>query len=202
MRRVFLYLTMTMDGYVAGPDNELDWMISAPDAELSDDIVALLSGADAGFIGYPTGAGMRPYWAGVLADTTASKGSRAIARAVTDMHAYLISDRDEQQTFDNTEVLVVRTDDHLVEAVNRVKAQPGRDIGVPGGVRTARTFVRLGLVDELVFLVHPVAIGRGKKVFTGRTPLDLLDAKRYASGVVRLRYRPTPPGADAIQPST
>ena len=194
MRRVFLYLTMTMDGYVAGPDNELDWMSSAPDAELTDDIVALLSGADAGFIGYPTGVGMRPYWAGVLADATASKGSRAIAQAITDMHAYLVSDRDVEQTFDDAEVLVARTDDDLVEAVRRIKSQPGRDIGVPGGVRTARTFVRLGLVDEFVFLVHPVAIGGGKRVFAGRAPLDLIDAKRYPSGVVRLRYRPMPPG--------
>jgi dihydrofolate reductase len=190
MRRVFLYLTMTMDGYVAGPNNELDWMSSATDAELTGDIVALLSGADAGFIGYPTGSGMRPYWAGVLADPAASKGSRAIARAVTDMHAYLVSNRDEEQAFDNTEVLVARTDDDLVQAVNRIKAQGGRDIGVPGGIRTAQTFVRLGLIDEFVFLVHPVAIGCGKRVFAERTPLDLLDAKHYPSGVVRLRYRP------------
>jgi dihydrofolate reductase len=57
-------------------------------------------------------------------------------------------------------------------------------------IRTARTFIRLGLVDEYVLTVHPVTLGRGKRIFTGKTSLELIDAKTYRSGVIRARYRP------------
>jgi dihydrofolate reductase len=71
-----------------------------------------------------------------------------------------------------------------------MKQQPGRDLGVPGGIRTAQTFVRLGLVDEYVLMVHPVAIGQGQRVFTDRVNLYLVSAKTYRSGVMRVCYRP------------
>ncbi len=61
MSNVFLYMTMSLDGFVAGPDGELDWMTSTQDPELTADIVTLLRRADAGFIGYPTAVGMRSH---------------------------------------------------------------------------------------------------------------------------------------------
>jgi dihydrofolate reductase len=74
----------------------------------------------------------------------------------------------------------------IADAVN----QPGRDIGVPGGIRTAQAFARLGLIDEYVLMMHPVALGEGQRIFSRRTDLDLHSAKAYRSGVTRLIYRP------------
>jgi dihydrofolate reductase len=85
---------------------------------------------------------------------------------------------------------VVNSDDELVEAVKKIKRQPGKDLGVPGGIRTAQTFVRLGLIDEYVLMVHPVAIGKGQSVFTNRVNLELVSVKTYQSGVMRVHYRP------------
>ncbi len=62
MKKVFLYMTMTFDGFFAGPHGELDWMSQTPDQELTDDMVAFFQGIDRGFIGYPTASGMIPYW--------------------------------------------------------------------------------------------------------------------------------------------
>lgn len=190
MRNVYLYMTMTLDGFVAGPSGELDWMLQAPDQALNDDIVALLSAADTGIMGYPTATGMIPYWSGVAADPSASEGQRAIAQAITGIHGIVISNREEEAEWENAELIVVRDDGDLVEAVTELKRRPGKDIGVPGGVRTARTFVRLGLFDEYVLMVHPVAIGEGKSVFIDRVDLTLVAAKSYKSGVVRMTYRP------------
>jgi dihydrofolate reductase len=92
-------------------------------------------------------------------------------------------------TLDNAELLVVRDDAGLRDAVNAVRRQPGGDIGVPGGIRTARAFARLGLLDEYVLMVHPVALGEGQRVFTQRTDLSLHGAKAYRSGITRLTYR-------------
>jgi dihydrofolate reductase len=66
--------------------------------------------------------------------------------------------------------------------------------GVSAGghrIQPAQRFARLGLIDEYVFLVHPVALGEGKPVFTERTRLELASTKVYPSGVMQVRYRPT-----------
>jgi dihydrofolate reductase len=84
----------------------------------------------------------------------------------------------------------VHDDQQLADAVRRVKEKQVKDLGVPGGIRTAQTLVRLGLVDEFDLTVHPVTLGDGKRVFTGRTGLELISAKTYRSGVVRASYRP------------
>ena len=190
MRKVLLYMTMTLDGFFSGPNGELDWMSQTPDQELNDDTVALFQGIDRGFIGYPTASGLIPYWLSVANNPSASKEERAIAQAVNALHPFIISRQEEKLEGKNTELLVVKSDQDLVEAVTRFKQQPGKDLGVPGGIRTAQTFVRLGLIDEYVLVVHPVAIGNGKCVFTDRINLELISAKTYKSGVMRVRYRP------------
>jgi dihydrofolate reductase len=189
MRKVFLYMTMTLDGFIAGPNNELDWMSQTPDQEQNDDIVALLNGADAGFMGYPTASGMIPYWSSVAKNPSASEGEQAIAQAISKLHGIVISNTAEKIEWDNSELLLVQTDDDLIEAVTRLKRQPGKDLGVPGGVRTAQTFVRLGLVDEYVLMVHPIALGNGKRLFPNKVNLELVSAKTYKSGVMRVCYR-------------
>jgi dihydrofolate reductase len=190
MRKVFLYMTMTFDGFFSGPHGELDWMEQTPDQELNDEIVALLEGFDSGFIGYQTASGMIPYWSNVAKNPSASKGEREIAQAVNTLHGIIISKKEEKLEWDNAELLLVKNDKDLVEAVTKLKRQPGKDLGVPGGIRTAQTFVRLGLIDEYVLMVHPVAIGNGKRVFTDRVNLELVSAKMYQSGVMRVCYRP------------
>ena len=190
MRKVFLYMTMTFDGFFSGPNNELDWMSQTAGQEMNDDIVALLSRADTGFMGYPTASGMIPYWSNVAKNPSASKGERAIAQAVNNIHSIILSNKEEKLEWENSELLLVKSDKDLVEAVTKVKRQPGKDLGVPGGIRTAQTFVRLGLIDEYVLMVHPVAIGNGKRVFTDRVNLELVSAKTYTSGVMRVCYRP------------
>jgi dihydrofolate reductase len=191
MRKVVLNMTMTLDGFFCGPNGELDWMSQAPDQELDDDIVAFFQGVDQGFIGYPTASGMIPYWLSVAQNSSASKEERAIAQAVNTLHPFILSNREEKLAWENTELLVVKSDDDLVEAVKKIKQQPGKGLGVPGGIRTAQTFVRLGLIDEYVLMVHPVAIGKGQSVFTHRVNLELVSAKTYKSGVMRVHYLPS-----------
>jgi dihydrofolate reductase len=191
MPKLFLTMTMSVDGCFSGPDGELDWMTQAPDPELGRDNLAFFGQLDRGFIGYPTASGMLPYWQGVASDPHASADQRAFAESLNKLRPFLISRREEPVPWTNAELLVVHDDEELAEVVRKEKERPGKDLGVPGGIRTARAFVRLGLIDEYVLTVHPVALGTGKRVFTGKTGLELIDAKTYQSGVVRARYRPS-----------
>ena len=191
MAKLVLSMTMSLDGFFSGPGGELDWMAQAPDPEFSRDNVSFFDRFDRGFIGYPTASGMLPYWLNVAGNPQAPAAERALAEALNTLHPILISNREEPVPWQNAELLVVHDDNQLADAVRSEKARPGKDLGVHGGIRTARTLIRLGLIDEYVLTVHPVALSSGKRVFTGRTGLELIDARTYPSGVTRARYRPT-----------
>jgi dihydrofolate reductase len=190
--KLVVTMTMSLDGFFSGPDGELDWMTQVPDPEFSRDNVASFDRFDRGFIGYPTASGMLPFWLSMASDPQAPAGLRALAQAVNRLRPFLISDRDEPVPWPNAELLVVHDDEQLLAAVRKEKEKPGKDLGVPGGIRTAQTLARLGLVDEYVLTVHPVTLGSGKRLFTGRTSLELTGAKTYRSGVIRATYRPAP----------
>jgi dihydrofolate reductase len=190
MGSLVLAMTVSLDGFFCGPNGELDWMVRTPDAELSRDTVEFFGRFDRGFIGYPTGSGIIPYWLGVASDPQAPAEERALADALNRLHALLISNQEEPVPWHNAELLVVHDDQQLADAVRTEKEKQEKDLSVPGGIRTARTLVRLGLVDEYSFTIHPVAIGDGKRVFTGKASLDLVSAKTYSSGVIRATYRP------------
>jgi len=190
MAELVVTMTMTLDGFLCGPDGELDWMTQAPDPEFSRDNVAFFDRFDRGFIGYPTGSGMIPFWLNAANDPNAPPDLRSLAGALNRLHAILVSNREEPVPWPNAELLVVHDDEQLANAVRKEKEKPGKDLGVPGGIRTAQTFIRLGLVDEYIFTVHPVAIGSGKRIFTGKTALKLTGTKTYSSGLIRAAYRP------------
>ena len=192
MRNLFLYMTMTFDGFIAGPNNELDWMGTAAeeDPELNKAIVDLISRADTGIMGYPTASELIPYWSSVARNPSAPKGEHDLADAINKIHGIAISDKEEKFDLSNAELLVVKDDNELVQAVTKLKKQPGKSLWIPGGVRTAQTFARLGLIDEYDLRVHPVAIGNGKRLFTSKVNLELVSTKTYKSGIMHVCYRP------------
>ncbi len=195
MGKVILNMTMTCDGFF-----NLDWMgephpTQIQDQELTDDTLARIKGAgnasmgEAGgaFVGYSFYRGMVPFWSSLENNPQASERERALAQAVNNSHRIVISRREEKLEGKNSELLVVKNDQELLEAVTKRKQEA--DFAVIGGVRTARAFVRLGLIDEYVLLVHPVAIGNGERVFIGRVNLELIGTKTYKSEVMRVHYR-------------
>ena len=76
------------------------------------------------------------------------------------------------------------------ESVRQMKARAARDITV-GGAALAAEAIKAGLVDECHLIITPVVVGGGKKSLPGdvRLRLQLLDERRFSSGVVHLRYR-------------
>jgi dihydrofolate reductase len=191
MRRIFLYMTMTFDGFVAGQNNDLDWFTPPKnDEELNKDVVEIVESADTGIIGYPTGPGLMAYWKNAQKDEKTQEWEMAIARAVNKLHPIVISNK-EERVEPGIELLVARDDREFVHVVEEVKQKKGGgDIYVPGGVRTGQKFARLGLIDEYILMVHPIAIGEGKRLFTSKVHLKLVSAKAYKSGVIQVRYRP------------
>jgi dihydrofolate reductase len=81
----------------------------------------------------------------------------------------------------------------VVEAVKALKAQPGKNIQVPGSPRLVRSLLVAGVLDELSLMIFPIVLGDGLRLFddvTDRVGLELFDSGSYSSGVASLRYRP------------
>jgi len=84
-----------------------------------------------------------------------------------------------------------RIDGDLDEEVRKLKAQPGRDLLLAGSGELFRALTRAGLIDVYRFVVHPVILGSGKRLFTDDTPkrdLKLIDTKTFSKGIVVLEY--------------
>ncbi len=183
-------MVMTLDGYLASPNNDLDWFHPPQDQDLVDDIVGIISSADTWAMGYPTAPGMVAYWSAVPNNPSASPADLAIANVVNKMHVVAFSNAMVELKLDNSELMLVKEDRDLVDAITQLKRRSGTDIYIPGGVRTGQKFARLGLVDEYILMVQPVAIAKGKPLFTTHNELKLTQVKPYSSGVVQLRYVP------------
>jgi dihydrofolate reductase len=182
-RKIVLPISVSIDGYIEGPDREIDW--HRVDEELHqhfNDDLRTMGGFLDGRVTYELMAG---FWPTADRDPSSSPPVREFAAIWRDMPKIVYS-RTLQQAGWNTTIVrdVVRED------VLALKAQPGGDLAL-GGADLAATFRGLGLIDEYRLYVHPVLIGRGKPLFPpsdSRADLRLVETRAFGNGVLALRY--------------
>jgi len=185
MRKVILVVNTTVDGNLSGPNGELDWMIDDPELG-ADFAAAMYEGVDTVLSGRNCHLGFQQHFGATAADPDFPAGLRRFASWMVETPSVVFSSTLTEAGPNAS----VATD--IAATVAELKARPGKDMVVFGGVATARAFVGLGLVDEYWLKVHPVVIGAGQPLFQGtadRSGLTLTEAKGYPSGVVGLRYR-------------
>lgn len=190
MRKVISLIHVSLDGFAAGPNDELDWI--AYDDELEQYAHSLHATTDAVIWGRRTYELMAGYWLTVPGNPASTPAELEHARWLDDATKIVVSrtlDRVEWNDAPNT----VLIKDNIADEINRFKQQPGKDIWFLGSVMLAQTFMRLDLIDEYRLNINPTVLGRGKPLFASLTrdfPLKLLDAQTLKSGVVVLRYEP------------
>jgi dihydrofolate reductase len=184
MRKLKLQMQMSVDGFVAGPEGQLDWMTWDMDPQLITFINELTDSTDTILLGRGMTQGFVQYWESVLEKPDSPEYT--FARKMVDRKKVVFS-----KSVSHIEGRNVRVHNgDLVEGVKAIKAEPGKDIIVYGGARFVAALIEHGLIDELNFFVNPTAIGNGLRVFSGRTPLSLIASKAYPSGIVVSTYRP------------
>jgi dihydrofolate reductase len=184
VRKLKLQMQMTIDGFVAGPEGQLDWMSRAMDPQLIAFINQLTDTSSTILLGRKMTPGFVAYWEGVLKKPDSPEYD--FARKMVDLEKVVFSRT--VQHMDGQNVRVHNGD--LVEGVNAIKRQSGKDVVVYGGATFVRSLIEHGLIDELNFFVNPVAIGRGMQVFSGKTRMQLTGSTAYSSGTVVSTYRP------------
>lgn len=184
MRRLKLQMQMTVDGFVAGPEGQLDWMTWEMDDRLLAFINHLTDTSDTILLGRKMTEGFVKYWEQVV--TQPNSPEYSFAQKMVGMPKVVFSKTVAR--VDGKNVRVENGD--LVEAVNRLKGQTGKDIIVYGGATFVSSLIESRLIDELNLFVNPVAIGKGMQVFRSRRPLKLKASTPYASGIVVNAYEP------------
>ncbi len=184
MSRVIYSMMVSLDGFVARPNGDLDWVNINEELhtfanEQADEMGTFLYGRRL----YELMAG---YWP--TADLNPSTPAVEIeyARIWRDKPKIVFSKTLEQVAWNAT---LMR--DVVADEITRLASQPGNDLQI-GGPNLAASFMRLGLIDEYRPIVHPVVLGRGipfwpKSDTTLR--LRLVETRTFASGVVYLRYK-------------
>ena len=182
MATVLYSMSVSLDGYIAGPGGEIDW--SAPDEELHrfhNERVRELGAIVCGRRLYE----VMTYWDATGEDAFGSDVEREFAGIWKRLPKIVAS-----RTLD-----AVGPNARLVrdggEEVARLRAQPGPDVEV-GGAGLASTLIAHDLVDEYRLFVCPVLLGGGTPLFPRRDgclDLELLETRTFASRVVHARYR-------------
>ena len=182
MRSVIFELSVSLDGFIEGPNGELDWLVYDEDVFDAD---AFLSAFDTIFYGRKTYEKM-----GVPEVTVSdlSEAEREFYYMLHGMRKYVFS-RTEKHVRGNGMVV----SENLEQEVMRIRDEDGKNIWFCGGADILKTFADLDLIDEYVLTVHPVLLSSGKPLFAGnKRPLNLrLTGKRdLKSGIVILHYKP------------
>ena len=190
MRKVISLIHLSLDGFAAGPNDELDWI--SYDNELEQDAHSLHDTTDAVIWGRRTYEGMAGYWLTVPGNPASTPAELEHANFLDNATKIVVSRTLKRVEWNNAQNTVL-IKDNIAEEINNIKRQPGKDIWFLGSTMLAQTFMQLDLIDEYRVNINPTVLGQGKALFAGVTrpfSLKLLESNTFKSGVVALRYEP------------
>jgi dihydrofolate reductase len=176
MRRVVVTEYVSLDGVFDEPGN---WSFPFWSEEAFQFKYDELFASDAQLLGRLTYEGFAKAWPTMSDDV-------GFADRMNGMPKYVVSTTLENPEWTNTSVIRGK----VPEEVAQLKQLPGQDILVAGSGQLVRMLMEHDLVDEYRFMVHPIVLGSGKRLFNERTVLNLVDTKRFSSGIVVLVYGP------------
>ena len=178
---------MTIDGFVAGPDGQLDWMwiTGERDESLNRRVIELADSCDTILLGRKMTREFIDHWENVV-DNQPDSPEQSLAQRMVNMRKIVFS---RTQTAINGRNLEVENGD-LAASVQALKKEPGKDIIVYGGANFASSLISQNLIDEYFIFRNPVAIGNGLSIFKEEKLLKLDSSTAYKNGKILNKYLP------------
>jgi len=184
MKKVILNLAVTLDGFVEGPNGEIDWC--SMDNEQENQAVdahfdQFLDGIDTIFYGRVS----YDMWGEHQPAENAPPAEKKLWKGVHAKRKYVFSNKPKNSS--NAKYITSNIKDQVLA----IKSQPGKDIWLYGGAGLVTSFMNMGLVDTFLLAIHPVVLGAGKPLFTdikNRMDLKLKQVTKSESGVILLEY--------------
>lgn len=185
MRKIIVSMHVTLDGFVAGPNGEMDWI--SFDDELFDFVENFTGKADTALYGRVTYQMMDSYWPTAAEQPNASKHDIAHSRWYKSVVKLVVSATMSGQDSPDTQFI----GEDIAKQIEQIKQQAGKDILIFGSPSVVHYLTHKGLIDDYWLFVNPVLMGQGIPMFkdiTERVKLNFLEAKTFACGVIGLHY--------------
>jgi dihydrofolate reductase len=185
-RKLRLQVQMAVDGCIAGPNGEMDWMVGLLDDELIKYAYKITEPVDTILLGRKMTDVFISSWLDVM--NKPDDPWYAFSKKMIETPKVVFTKTLNKSTWINTNIA---TGD-LIEEVNKIKNQNGRDIVVYGGASFDSSLIKEKLIDEFYLFINPVAIGNGMTIFKDLNEIQkytLIESKAFESGIVLLRYQ-------------
>jgi dihydrofolate reductase len=185
VRDLIITENITLDGVIDATEG---WFAPSGEEDVDEsDIIAALAeqreAADAFLIGRVTFEQLRSFWPNQTGDET------GVSDYLNAVSKYVVSSTLQDPEWDRSTILR----GPLLDDVQALKAEPGKDIVVTGSLTLVPALIDAGVVDEFRLFVYPVVLGRGQRLFEDATSvgrLTVVETRQFNSGVVLMRYRP------------
>ena len=185
---------MTVDGYIAGPNGEMDWMVLNSDWMVlnSDDklkryVFELTDTIDTIIMGRKMTDGFVSYWLDVM--TKPDDPFYEFAKKMTETPKIVFTKTLEKSQWANTNIATGDLTDEII----KLKSQNCKDIVVYGGATFDSSLIKAGLIDEFHLFINPAAIGSGMAIFKDVNEVQkftLVKSTPFECGIVELHYEP------------
>jgi dihydrofolate reductase len=185
LRKLRLQVQMSVDGCIAGPNGEMDWMVGLSDDELIKYGYKITEPVDTILLGRKMTDVFISYWLNVM--NKPDDPWHAFAKKMIETPKVVFTKTLNKSKWINTDIAT----GNLIEEVNKIKNQNGRDIVVYGGASFDSSLIKEKLIDEFYLFINPVAIGNGMTIFKDLNEIQkytLIESKAFESGIVLLRY--------------
>jgi dihydrofolate reductase len=180
MTKIIYGADMTLDGVVEGPDR---WRFDYISPELQQYDQSKVNSLDAMLLGRKTFEGFAAFW------PTQTHNEYGIADKLNSALKFVVSSTLKEADWNNSSII---NGVDLGREVQKLKEQLSGDIGITGSISVAQELMQRNLIDQYDFLIFPLVLGSGRRLFNGGTnmPMELVETKSFGRGVVLSRYKP------------
>ena len=187
MRKLKLQMQMSINGFVGGPNGELDWMTWDWSEDIKTYVTDLTNSMDTIILGRKLAEGFIPYWADVKA--TPDHPENEAGKMFTDTPKIVFSKTLNKSLWDNTTIV----NGNFVSEIKKLKDKNGKAIIAYGGAELASSLIKEDLIDEYHLFVNPVAIKEGLTIFDNLSDMKKLSLTDSYSKRVTRRSKPKVP---------
>ena len=188
MRKIISFMHISLDGFVAGPNGELNW--AKVDQEIFDYVGKRISEGDTALYGRVTYQMMESYWPTAGDKPKATKHDIEHSKWYKKVHKVVLSKTLKEAGLTNTKII----SDNLAERINEIRQSReggNKEILLFGSPKATHSLTQLNLIDGYWLFVNPIILGRGIPLFVDikdKINLKLLNTRHFTCGVTELSY--------------